>query len=325
MIQKVRVGNDFIYLWVLKRNGETLDFSQLINKKLFRWVKGNKKEIKFEELPDGILRIEIQTEDFQEFGTYRLIFQYAYADVSLMDGDDKKEHDVVAFSIVEWSEEATRIDEMTVTSDILLGLKGDKGDSAFTVWNKENGNNKTYQDWIDFLQSPANDAIVDADAATLRANNAAALANTKASEADIATGKANTATQQANDARNGAIQATRETIIAKDATIQATQEANTATGLTSTAINESNIATGKANTVVNTINTVVIPNAETAAQNANNANSAFSDAEIIREQQEADRQTNAATAITNVENAFVDVNTAKDDYYDVVKPDIIAQ
>ncbi|HZK00865.1 MAG TPA: polysaccharide deacetylase family protein, partial [Tissierellaceae bacterium] len=48
-------------------------------------------------------------------------------------------------------------------------------------------------------------------------------------------------------------------------------------------------------------------------------------AEIVREQQEQARQTNTATAITNAENAIVDVNTAKNDYYNVVKPDIIAQ
>ena len=130
MIQKVRVGNDFVFLWELKRNDTALDFSKLINKKLYRWLNGCKKLINFEELDDGILRIEIQTEDFQEIGTYRLIFQYAYEDVSLMDGDDKKEHDIVAFRVVKWSEEATRIDEMSVTSDILIGLKGDKGEKG---------------------------------------------------------------------------------------------------------------------------------------------------------------------------------------------------
>ena len=47
-----------------------------------------------------------------------------------------------------------------VLYDVAKGDKGDKGDNAFVVWQSQAGNEgKTEQDFFDFLQEPANEAI----------------------------------------------------------------------------------------------------------------------------------------------------------------------
>ena len=209
MIQKVRQGNDFILVWTIRRMGVLVDLSQAVNMKMYRWVDNQKKQVPFEYLGNGLVRVEVTVEDFSIIGTYRMILEYEFDDPTLMDGDDKKKVDVIAFRIVEWSEEAQQVAQIDVESDILLGLKGDKGDSAFTVWNLENGGDNTYQDWIDFLQSPANEIKADSESAIEDVNNAVTNIN------EVVIPNAENATQEATDAKNDYYNVVKPDIIAQ--------------------------------------------------------------------------------------------------------------
>ena len=232
MIQKVRQGNDFILVWTIRRMGVLVDLSQAVNMKMYRWVDNQKKQVPFEYLGNGLVRVEVTAEDFSIIGAYRMILEYEFDDPTLMDGDDKKKVDVIAFRIVEWSEEAQQVAQIDVESDILLGLKGDKGDPF------------TYEDFtleqLENLQKPLTDYVAIAEVAENQ--------------------------REVNE---------------------------------SVRIDNENIRISNESDRVN--------------------------AEIIREQQEEDRQTNTATAIDNAEIATQNTIDAKNDYYEVVKPDIIAQ
>ena len=214
---RIRQGNDFIFLWAIERNGEPEDFSNAVNIRLHFKNFDCVGEVKSFQIVDGnIVRVEVSPEWASRLGAYRLILSYEFEDQSYSDGDRKCVVDVLAFNIVPKTSEADDVTEMAKTTDIMIGLKGDKGDPF------------TYDDFtqqqLDDIQQPITDFVAVAEVAENQ----------------------------------------RE-------------------------VNEGERV----------------------------------DAEIIREQQEADRQTNTATAITNAENAITDVHTAKDDYYDVVKPEIL--
>ena len=292
-MRKIRVGNDFLVAWRIKRAGINEDLTNAVNMSVVASVKAEGQihsvVVPFDIVDDSIIRVEMTPAIAQWEGIYNFVLKYEFEYPSYVDNNEKVAVDKNAFIIVSRTSQADEITLIDIESDVLIGLKGEKGDSAFTVWNKANGGDNTYQDWIDFLQSPANDAIVDADAATLRANNAADLANTKADEADIATESANTATSQADDARDGALSATSDARDAIADTQQATSDADIATSKANTATTQANtardsanvsalnadnkasladIATGKANTATSNANTAT-DLANTATSNAN--------------------------------------------------------
>jgi len=126
---RIRQGNDFIFLWAIERNGEPEDFSNAVNIRLHFKNFDCIGEVKSFQIVDGnIVRVEVSPEWASRLGAYRLILSYEFENQSYSDGDQKCVVDVLAFNIVPKTSEADDVSEMAKTTDIMIGLKGDKGD-----------------------------------------------------------------------------------------------------------------------------------------------------------------------------------------------------
>ena len=122
---RVRIGNDFVFLWSIERNGKPENLSECLEIKLTLKSFGREKEIDFEIVNDNIIRIEVTPEMTTVTGLYSLVLKYILADESLSDNDRKCAVDTKAFTIVANTAGADDISEIAVTSDMLIGLKGD--------------------------------------------------------------------------------------------------------------------------------------------------------------------------------------------------------
>ena len=126
---RVRQGNDFIFLWAIERNGEPENFNNAVNIRLHFKNFDCIGEVKNFQIVDGnIVRVEVSPEWASRLGAYRLILSYEFENHSYSDGDQKCVVDVLAFNIVPKTSEADDVTEMAKTTDIMIGLKGDKGD-----------------------------------------------------------------------------------------------------------------------------------------------------------------------------------------------------
>jgi hypothetical protein len=126
---RIRQGNDFIFLWAIERSGEPEDFSNAVNIRLHFKNFDCVGEVKSFQIVDGnIVRVEVSPEWASRLGAYRLILSYEFENDSYSDGDQKCVVDVLAFNIVPKTSEADDVTEMAKTTDIMIGLKGDKGD-----------------------------------------------------------------------------------------------------------------------------------------------------------------------------------------------------
>ena len=260
-MKKIRRGNDFVFAWEIERNGLPENLSSVLEKHLYLSVLGKRVELVEGvdyDITGNVVRIEVTPTIANILGTYKAEFHYILPDNGLIDEDRKCAVDVDAFIIVNSTAQADDPSEFTVTSDMAIAFKGDKGDK---------GDSFTYADFtpeqIAELQQPATDAIasiqevelavetaeglrvqaelnrqtntstaiLNAEQATDDANNAAILANEKAGLAATATTEANTARDEAN------LAATAANTKAGEANTAA-MAANTAAGLADTARTE---------------------------------------------------------------------------------------
>ena len=279
-MRKIRVGNDFFVVWEIKEQGVLVDLIRVKDTiKITAKVGDNCFEIPknlIDILEDGLIRIEVKTELFKCIGRYELALSYSHHDTSMSDDDRKRQTNFTPFAIVPKTELADAVEDIPITSDILIGLKGETGKSAY-LYYKENTTDEpilTEQEFADKLAvipSNENDRI---NAESTRVSNE----NERISN-EVAR-KSNEVERKSNEATRISDEATRE-----------------------------------ANEIERKLNEAGRVNAESDRVAS----------EQTREQQEVERQNNTAVAITNAENAITDVNAAKDDYYDVVKPAIQAQ
>ena len=155
---RIRQGNDFIFLWAIERNELPEDFSNAVNIKLHFKNFDCVGEVKSFQIVDGnIVRVEVSPEWASRLGAYRLILSYEFEDLSYSDGDQKCVVDVLAFNIVPKTSEADDVTEMAKTTDIMIGLKGDKGDPF------------TYEDFtpeqLENIEQPITDFVAVAEVA----------------------------------------------------------------------------------------------------------------------------------------------------------------
>ena len=140
-MRKINVGNDFHVAWEIKEQGVLVDLMQVEDSiQVFAKVGDCSFEIPkalIEVLPNGLLRIEIKTELFQKVGRYEFYLKYWHHDTSMSDDNRKRQTNFTPFAIVPKTELADAVDDIAVTSDILIGLKGDSGKSAY-LYYKEN-------------------------------------------------------------------------------------------------------------------------------------------------------------------------------------------
>jgi hypothetical protein len=227
-MKKIRRGNDFVFAWEIERNGLPENLSSVLEKHLYLSALGKRVELVEGvdyDITGNVIRIEVTPAIANILGTYKAEFHYILPDIGLIDEDRKCAVDVDAFIIVNSTAQADDPSEFTVTSDMAIAFKGDKGDPL------------TYDDLTPEqkaeLQQPATDAIasiqevelaietaeglrvqaelnrqtntstaiLNAEQATDDANDAAILANEKAGLAATAATAANTAASLADTAR----------------------------------------------------------------------------------------------------------------------------
>lgn len=126
-MRKIRKGNNFVFLWAIERGGIAEDLSSVLDAKVTASVYGKKKDITF-TINGNIVGIEFTPFICDTTGVYNLELTYTLPDASLSDLDRKCAVDIDAFQIVQRSEQADDSTEFSVTSDIAIGFKGDKGD-----------------------------------------------------------------------------------------------------------------------------------------------------------------------------------------------------
>lgn len=187
-MKRIRIGNDFVFLWAIERDGVAEDFTGVLDAKVTASVYGKKKDIPF-TINGNIVGIEFTPFICDTTGIYNLELSYTLPDVTLSDLDRKCAVDVDAFQIVSRTSQADDTSEFSVTSDMAIAFQGK---SAYEVWLETNVG--TQEDYLAYLRKPATDAAV-------LANEAAGLANTKAGEANTAAQTANAAAQAADTAR----------------------------------------------------------------------------------------------------------------------------
>ena len=155
-MKKIRIGNDFVLVWIITRGGQPEDLSNIIDASLNVRVFTKVKTVPF-EITGNSLRIEFTPSICDMLGVYNLVFSYELPDSGLADWQRKCTIDVNAFQIVPSTAMADDITEFSITSDLLIGFKGDKGDSAYEVWLNENQGG-TLDDYFEWLRQPATEA-----------------------------------------------------------------------------------------------------------------------------------------------------------------------
>ena len=108
------------------------------------------------DITGNVIRIEVTPTIANILGTYKAEFHYILPDIGLIDEDRKCAVDVDAFIIVNSTAQADEPSEFTVTSDMAIAFKGDKGDSSYQTW-LDAGNTGTEADYLAWIQQPATD------------------------------------------------------------------------------------------------------------------------------------------------------------------------
>ena len=155
-MKKIRIGNDFRFVWVIERNSQAEDLTLATNLVLTIKSMYGDSAIPFTIIDGNKVCVDVDSRSAGNVAKYNLRLTYTIPDDSLNDGFRDCSVDIDAFEIVAKTELAEKVDEFTSTSEIAIGFQGN---SAFRVWQLQNGNEgKTYEDYIAFLQKPATDA-----------------------------------------------------------------------------------------------------------------------------------------------------------------------
>lgn len=149
-MKNIRIGNDFVLVWTITRGGQPENLSNITNASLTARVFTKIKSVPFEIVGNSIL-IEFTPLICDTLGLYNLVFSYELPDYGLSDLQRKCTIDVNAFQIVPNSMMADDITEFSITSDLLIGFKGDPGKSAYEIW-LEAGNIGTIDDYLASLK-----------------------------------------------------------------------------------------------------------------------------------------------------------------------------
>lgn len=129
-MRKIKLGNDFEFPWRITRGGEpvnlkdaTLDLTLYINT-----IGRFPRKVPINLIDDNTLFVEITPKLADRVGVYILELKYIAPEPALSDGSRESSFDKKTFEIVATSEEADPDDELSFESDLLIALRGPKGD-----------------------------------------------------------------------------------------------------------------------------------------------------------------------------------------------------
>ena len=310
-MKPIPIGNDLNVSWAINRMGEGVPLSAY---KLDLYMECGYARMPITEYTvDGnTVKFPFWGKDQKKTGVYKL--------VAVGNGGEKGMFTATccgAFQLSSGCEVSCQSDlqvpaEVSCQSDLQVPANGL---SAYQVW-LSNGHQGTEEDFLDWLQQPAQSAAEEAGKATEAANTAAGKADTAAqnaqSAADTATqateelqGAAGDATDAANEANTAADAANKATLLAIEAAKQAdaaTDAAEEAAANADKAVEAANTATKSATDAAQAADTI----AQTVAQN----NTQWAEAEQARETAEEKRQEDTQQAVTDANTARDAANTA---------------
>lgn len=154
-MKKIRIGNDIACVWTVCRNGQPEDFS---NKNLQLYLLnqyGVKVDMDFTFDEGGKIKFTFYGKDQTTTGAYRciLVENKGEEGMNTVDSCD-------AFTLVSRGDVTCCSDiyegTLELCSNIVSGLKGEKGDSAYQVWLSE-GNEGTEGDFLASLKGERGD------------------------------------------------------------------------------------------------------------------------------------------------------------------------
>lgn len=127
-MKKIRDKNDFYFVWAVERNGLPEDLNSVIDAKLTLRAFNKNEALNFDIVDTNKIGVEFKKSILNEPGAYNLELSYTLPDSGFSDGIRTCTVDIDPFEIVPRSEQADDSSEFTVTSDVAVAFKGDKGD-----------------------------------------------------------------------------------------------------------------------------------------------------------------------------------------------------
>ena len=268
-MKPIPIGNDLNVSWAINRMGEGVPLSAY---KLDLYMEcGYAKMPVTEYTVDGnTVKFPFWGKDQKKTGVYKL--------VAVGNGGEKGMFTATccgAFQLSSGCEVSCQSDlqvpaEVSCQSDLQVpaevSCQSDlqvpaNGLSAYQVW-LSNGHQGTEEDFLDWLQQPAQSAAEEAGKATEAANTAASKADTAATKATEAAETATQATEELKGAAGEATDAANEANTARDA-------ANTAAEKAETAATEATEAAGKANEAAQGIDAKIATKQDTLESGVN--------------------------------------------------------
>lgn len=232
---RIRIGNDFILLWQIVRDGmlEDLTLTTSINVRYYSGGCRSPKQIPFELVEQNIVRMEMTTSVLDILGDYRFEISYILPNDSTSDNDQKCRADVKPFTIVALTEEAETIDTLQVCSDLMIGLRGRVYDSK----------DFTEEEWAR-IQRPA---LLAATIAETKGNVAEEKGNTAEAQGNISEAKGNISEAKGNQAKIDGDYARDKGDITKEKGNVAEGQGNISEAKGETTRLQGNVAEGKGN------------------------------------------------------------------------------
>lgn len=167
-MKKIRLGNDFLFIWAIVRNSQPEDLTIAESIELtLKSYDGSVEISNYDIVDTNKLAIQFTSSILDKTADYNLRLSYSIPDNTMDDGLRNCVVDIDCFSIVPKTALADEANEFAETSDIGVAFKGD---DAYQVWLMEHEG--TLQDYYDWLQKPATDAADLANEATGNANEA---------------------------------------------------------------------------------------------------------------------------------------------------------
>lgn len=148
-----RINNDFDALVEVLHEGVKIDLS-LYEITGVRMVSNQAYKVTDYEIRNGSLFLHVTPLIVPKIGRYKIVVTYRMADPTLADGFWNFEFDKYLVTIVGSSEEEDA-GEVVITADAVIGMQGK---SAYQVW-LDAGNTGTVEDFLEWIQSPANEVI----------------------------------------------------------------------------------------------------------------------------------------------------------------------
>lgn len=150
---KKRIGNDFLFYWIIKENGVIVNPESVHDFKIEikHEFSGSKTSPQF-DIVNGSARV--RCEAFEKLGVYQLIATWRVTDTTFANGFRDCAADIESFEIVGRSAQADN-ENPEITTEMAIGFEGS---DAYDVWVQNGNEGKTYEDYIAFLQKPATDA-----------------------------------------------------------------------------------------------------------------------------------------------------------------------